>query len=150
MVSSNGFTLPEVEQIALIVKDLEQTAAYLSDSLGIAPFTISERHSPTKVDGKPAFSRRKLGIASMGGIELELIQALEEGTPYYDFITANGEVLQHIRFAPVKNLDETVSHLEEKGFRVRYSGDYSGSRFAYLGSEKARGLILEFVQRGLG
>ena len=146
MVAKNKFVLPEVEQIALIVKDLETTAAYLSSSLGIGPFRISERHGPTKVHGEPTLAKRKLGIAKMGGVDLELIQALEAGTPYYEFIYSKGEVLQHIRFAPVEDLDQTLDYLEEKEFKVVYSGEHAGRRFAYLGSEKAKGLILEFVQ----
>ena len=146
MVDKEKFVLPKVEQIALIVKDLETTMAYLSSSLGIGPFRISERCGPTKVNGAPTLAKRKLGIAKMGGVDLELIQALEPGTPYYDFIYSKGEVLQHIRFAPVDDLDQTVSYLERKGFKVVYSGEHTGRRFAYLESENAKGLILEFVQ----
>ncbi len=147
MVADKKFILPKVEQVALIVKDLEKTAAFLSSTLGIEPFRISERSSPVTVNGKPTFAKRKLGIANMGGVDLELIQPLEDGTPYYDFIRAKGEALQHIRFAPVPDLNRTVAYLEEKGFKTVYSGEYAGGRFAYMESEKAKGLILEFVQR---
>jgi hypothetical protein len=146
MVDQGKFVLPPVEQVALIVKNLEKTAEYLSSSLGIGPFRISERHGLTEVYGEPTLARRKLGIARMGGLDLELIQGLEVGTPYYDFINSKGEVLQHIRFAPVEDLDQTVTYLEEKGFKVVYSGGHEGRRFAYLESENAKGLILEFVQ----
>ncbi len=146
MADQSKFVLPAVEQVALIVKDLEATAAYLSSSLGIGPFRISERHGATRVNGKPTLAKRKLGIANMGGVDLELIQALEAGTPYYDFINSQGEVLQHIRFAPVDDLDQTVAYLEGKGFKTVYSGQHAGRRFTYLQSEKAKGLILEFVQ----
>ncbi|MFH1639973.1 MAG: VOC family protein [Chloroflexota bacterium] len=143
----NKFVLPEVEQVALIVKDLEQTAAYLSASLGIGPFRISERSGPTEVNGNPTVAKRRLGIAKMGGIDLELIQGLEPDTPYFDFINSKGEALQHIRFAAVEDLDLWVAHLAEKGFKLVYGGEHSGSRFAYLESERAKGLILEFLQR---
>ena len=146
MIKKNKFVLPEVEQIALIVKDLETTAAYLSSSLGIGPFRISERYGPTKVYGEPALAKRKLGIGKMRGLDLELIQALEPGTSYYNFIYSKGEVLQHIRFAPVNDLDQTVTYLEEKEFKVVYSGEHAGRCFAYLESENAKGLILEFTQ----
>jgi len=55
-------------------------------------------------------------------------------------------VLQHIRFAPVNNLEQVTSCLEGKGFKVKYSGNYAGSSFAYFESPKAKGLILEFVE----
>ncbi len=146
MADRNTFVLPRVEQVALIVKDLETTATYLSATLGIGPFRISERRGPTKVYGKPTVASRKLGIANMGGVDLELIQGLEPGTPYYDFIYSKGEVMQHLRFAPVANLDRIVDYLVDKGFKVAYAGEHAGRRFAYLASEKAKGLILEFVQ----
>ena len=83
----------------------------------------------------------------MGGVDLELIQPLESGTPYHDFITARGEALQHVRFAPVPDLNKMVAYLEGKGFKTVYSGEYASGRFAYMESENAKGLILEFVQR---
>lgn len=147
MVTDNKFVLPKVEQVAITVKDLEATAAYLSSALGIEPFRISERSGPVTVGGKPALAKRRLGIAKMGGIDLELIQGLEPATPYYNFINSRGEGLQHIRFAPVPDLSRTVAYLEEKGFKLVYGGEHAGSRFAYMESEKAKGFILEFVQR---
>ena len=46
MVADDKFVLNKMEQVALIVKDLERTAACLSSTLGIEPFRISERSSP--------------------------------------------------------------------------------------------------------
>jgi catechol 2,3-dioxygenase-like lactoylglutathione lyase family enzyme len=143
----NKFVLPKMEQVALIVKDLESTAAFLSSTLGIGPFNFSERSSPVTVGGKPSFAKRKLGIAKMGGIDLELIQPEEAGTPYYNFIFSKGEALQHVRFAPVDDLDKTVAYLEGKGFKTAYAGEFGGGRFAYMESDKAKGLVLEFTQR---
>ena len=147
MVMENKFVLPKVEQVAIIVKDVELTAAYLSSTLGIGPFRISERSGETMVYGKRTLAKRRLGIAEMGGIDLELIQGLEAGTPYYDFINGRGEGLQHIRFAPVGDLNRTVGYLEEKGFKLVYGGEHAGGRFAYMESEMAKGFILEFVKR---
>ncbi|MBM2824646.1 MAG: methylmalonyl-CoA/ethylmalonyl-CoA epimerase [Dehalococcoidales bacterium] len=141
------FVLPKVEQVAVVVDDLEATAAYLSASLGIEPFRISERSGPVTVNGRPTRAQRKLGIARMGGIDLELIQPLETGTPYDDFIKSRGPGLQHIRFAPVADLKQTVAYLEAKGFKLAYGGEHAGSHFAYMESEKAKGFVLEFVQR---
>ncbi len=141
------FVLPKMEQVALIVKNMEETAAFLSESLGMGPFQFSERSSPVTVGGKPSFAKRKLGIAKMGGIDLELIEPEEPGTPYYNFVAGKGEAIQHVRFAPVEDLDRTIAYLEGKGFKVAYAGAYGGGRFAYLESDKAKGLVLEFVQR---
>ena len=141
------FVLPKMEQVALIVKDVNATAAFLSETLVIGPFTFSERDSPVTVNGKPSHARRKLGIAKMGGIDLELIQPMEPGTPYYNFVMARGEALQHVRFAPVEDLDKTIAYLESKGFKTAYAGEFGGNRFAYMESDKAKGLVLEFVTR---
>ena len=143
----NKFVLPKVEQVAVICKDLDSTAAFLSKTLGIGPFVFSERNSPVTVDGKPSNARRKLGIAPMGGVDLELIQPMEPGTPYYNFVMARGEGMQHIRFAPVADLKQTVANLEKMGYKTAYAGDFGGSSFAYMESEKAKGFVLEFVQR---
>ena len=141
------FTLPKVEQVAVICKDLDSTAAFLASTLGIGPFVFSERNSQVTVDGKQSNARRKLGIAPMGGVDIELIQPMEPGTPYYKFVMARGEGIQHIRFAPVADLKATVANLEKMGYKTAYAGDFGGSSFAYMESDKAKGFVLEFVQR---
>ena len=148
MAQEKKFVLPKVDQIALICKNLDNTAAYLTSALGLEPFRIHERNNEVAVGGKKTTANRRLGVAQLGGIQLELIQSLDPGTPYDKFITAKGEVLQHIRFAPVDNLDEIIAYLDTKGFKLAYSGGFKDMRFAYLESAQAKGLILEFVQVG--
>jgi methylmalonyl-CoA/ethylmalonyl-CoA epimerase len=141
------FVLPRVEQVAVICKDRDATAAFLAETLGIGPFVFSERNSPVTVNGKPSHARRRLAIAPMGGVDIELIQPMEPGTPYYNFVMARGEGMQHIRFAPVTDLKATVAYLEKLGYKTAYTGDFGGSSFAYMESDKAKGFVLEIVQR---
>ncbi len=100
MVDKNKFVLPEVEQIALIVKDLETTAAYLSSSLGIGPFRISERYGPTKVCGEPTLAKRKLGIVKMGRMSRWVaIQAdIWVGDYAANFVTGDSKLTSGILF----------------------------------------------------
>lgn len=152
MVEEKKFVMPKFNQVALVVKDLESTAAFLSDSLGIGPFQICDRNMPRTIYGKTSMAKRRVGNAKMGEVDLELIQPMEEGTPYYNFMHSRGEGLQHISFVPVEDLKETVAHFEEKGFKVVYGGehtggDLAGTLVAYMESEKAKGFIIEFVQR---
>lgn len=139
--------LPKVAQVALTVNDLQATAAFLSETLGIGPFQLSERISSTKLNGKDIKARRKIGTAKMGGIDLELIEAPEPNSPYYKFVHTRGEGLQHIAFTPIEDLDKMVAYLKGKGYKAVYAGEYEGNRFAYMESDKAKGLILEFVQQ---
>ncbi|MDD5082069.1 MAG: VOC family protein [Dehalococcoidales bacterium] len=147
MAAKGKLVLPRVAQIALIVKNMEKTASYLSSSLGIGPFQFSERVGPATVDGKPTQARRKLGIIELKDIQLELIEGPDKGTPYYDFIYARGEGWQHIRFETFESaddLDRWIDHLKGHGWKVKYAGEYGGGRFAYLESDQAKGCILEF------
>lgn len=147
MAQNNRISLPKVEQVGIAVKDLEKTSAYLSSVLEIEPFQILERTGPATAYDKPTVARRKLGLTRIGGMELELIQAMEKGSPYYNFVYSRGEGLQHIRFAPVDNLEKLIARLQGIGFKVLYYSEHSGDCFAYMESEGAKGFIIEVVSR---
>ncbi len=138
-------TAPRLNQVSTVVDDVEATAAYLTDSLGIGPWRIFENRNAVMVFGKPTTARRKVATTMVGEGEVELVQA-ELGTPHYEFMRRRGKGLNHVRIAAVDDLDGTVAYLEKNGFKVVYSGIGTQGNFAYMESDQLKGFVLELAQ----
>src|SRR5512135_3342374 len=79
-------------QIGVVVKDVKQVADRLT-FLGIGPF--QEMILPTDrkelFRGKPALADAKIMGATLGGVQLELIQPLATESPHREFLENKGE-----------------------------------------------------------
>ena len=142
--------LPPVSQIGIVVKDVEKTAEYYFSMFGIGPFTIQEASMEGSVSyGKPAPVKMKVAFAQMGPVEIELIQPLEGGELYTEFLRSKGEGLHHlgIDVGDFDTYDRILAELDNRGIKPLLS--YRGRRldFAYLNTQVIGGVILELLHR---
>ena len=140
--------LPQQLHIGVVVKDMDRTIQRLTSTFGIGPWDIKERRYPEEqvVVGKGPFSYR-VAFADLGPIELELIEVLEGSTIHADFLNARGEGIHHIGFR-VKDLENTVTTLQQQGIGVLQSAFREGSRYVYMDPAELGGIMFEFVERG--
>ena len=140
--------LPQKLHIGVVVKDMDRTIQRLTSTFGIGPWDIKERRYPEEqvVVGKGPFSYR-VAFADLGPIELELIEILEGSTIHADFLNARGEGIHHIGFR-VKDLENTVTTLQQQGIGVLQSAFREGSRYVYMDPAELGGIMFEFVERG--
>jgi hypothetical protein len=117
----------EFVQIGVVVKDLPRTVKALSEIFGIGPFrviTTPVDGIPTGRDvyrGQPANFVAHKAFASLGPIELELIQPLEGDSIWADFLAEHGEGIHHIRFN-VPAVEPVVEYLAGHGIEPTQSG----------------------------
>jgi len=115
----------EIGQVALIVKDAQLVGENYWLILGIGPWQVIPFEPPMLHDrryqGRPAWAREKLGIATVGGVGFELCQYVDGDSIYQDFLNEYGEGLQHFNFY-VDNQDETAEILTSQGFTSIRSG----------------------------
>ena len=139
--------LPQKLHIGVVVKDMDRTIQRLTSTFGIGPWDIKERRYPEEqvVVGKGPFSYR-VAFADLGPIELELIEILEGSTIHADFLNARGEGIHHIGFR-VKDLENTVTTLQQQGIGVLQSAFREGSRYVYMDPAELGGIMFEFVER---
>jgi catechol 2,3-dioxygenase-like lactoylglutathione lyase family enzyme len=145
--STKSFTLPRVHHVGTIVRDLDASIKYYSESFGLGPFNVSESsRTGALIRGKPGNYRLRQAFAEMGQTLLELSQVMEGRPIQQEFLEKNGEGVHHLGFV-VEDLDAQVAELQKRGFKViqRYDSPPGGLRFAFLDTNKVGGIAFEFV-----
>jgi len=137
-------SLPEVYQLGVVVKDVDEAVKYYSTKFGISPFRVTTvSRSGAIVHGKPTNYKAKLAFAEMGRLQLELIQILEGETIQKEFLEKRGEGLHHLGFL-VKDLEAEVAKWQKLGFSVLQRS--KEPLFAYMDTDRIAGVIFELIQ----
>jgi Glyoxalase/Bleomycin resistance protein/Dioxygenase superfamily len=136
--------LTETMQVALVVPDLDAAMRTYVDDYGIGPWDVYEFNGDTvqnlRQRGEPIDCAWRLALATVGGVQWELIEPLDDRSIYAEFLTRNrGPGVHHVGVAS-RGFDETVA---EVGRTVLLEGEYNGIRFAYLETDGDLGVITE-------
>jgi catechol 2,3-dioxygenase-like lactoylglutathione lyase family enzyme len=117
----------EINQVALVVRDVEQVAENYWNILGIGPWDVYSWEAPLvykrRYYGRPAWAREKIAITQVGSIMLELVQPIEGESIYQDFLAEHGEGLHHLNFF-VDDVDQVAGILTNEGFVSLQSGSF--------------------------
>jgi hypothetical protein len=115
----------EIGQIALIVQNAHLVGENYWLILGIGPWKVIPFEPPfvhdRRYQGRPAWSREKLGLTTVGGVGFELCEYVDGESIYNDFLKEYGEGLQHFNFQ-VDNQDEAAEALTSQGYTSIRSG----------------------------
>ena len=146
MTSDTGaVALPAPNHISVVVEDIDKTMEFLSSTWGLGPWQtveVSLGKDELMVGGP---FRQRVARAKLGPIALELIQQLEGGGPWPEFLKTKGEGLHHIGFS-ISNWDEMVSKLKQQGAKMVAGGIYKGKRWCYFDT-KPGGILVEFGEK---
>jgi len=128
----------ELDQIGIVVTDLHGFTRQLTQLFGIGPFKIFdwplEGVDPKATyHGQPGHYRLLLAFATVGKIQLEIVQPLEGDNIYSDFLRDHGPGLHHIRLT-IPKFDDAVRSMMETGIENIASGTgvHVGSEWAYF------------------
>lgn len=137
-------------QVGVVVKDVEQVARRLVE-LGIGPFQTMKL-PPDRQElfrGKPALADAKIMGASIGGMQLELIQPLAPESPHREYLESKGEGIQHIMVV-VDDIETELKRLTEKGCTILMDIRMPGGRHGAYVDLNAGGIIVEMFQKNPG
>ena len=142
-----------INQVALVVEDLDEAVRRYWDRFGVGPWRIYTYQRPLVKEmtyrGRPHDYRMRLALAQMGEMILELIQPLSDENIYIEHLRRKGPGLHHVGII-VPSVDAAVAGAEKSGVRVLQSGRGHGLRgdgaFAYMDTEAALGVIVEFIE----
>jgi len=144
----SSISLPPVEQIGFVVKDIDKATEYYSSTFGWGPFQVFEHEMKGVIfRGEPSDCRLKIAFAHSGSIEIELIQVLEGETPHTEFLREKGEGMHHLRFN-VDNIDDMLAAFAKEGIEPVWHQSLPefGVSFAYLDTNKIGGMMIELIE----
>ena len=142
-----------IRQVAFVVRDLDATLHYWTETLGVGPFFVLRRVSPVdyRYRGAPAPAPcLSLALGNSGDVQIELIQQHDDrASAYRDFLAAGREGMQHVSSWLTRGeYDETMARARARGLVVAHEGALPGSgvRFAYFATDVAPGgLVYEIA-----
>jgi len=111
--------ITRITQVALVAKDLQKSMEDYWNILGIGPWDIYIHGAPLvryyEYHGKPAQGSIRVALTQLGGVQLELVEHLDEDTIHHDFLRQHGEGLHHVQ-SLVADVDEATKMLVKEGF----------------------------------
>lgn len=139
-----------VTQIGILVHDIETAAQTYADFLGVEKpqirMTDEYERAGTLYGGKPSAARAKLAFFNVGpSLDIELIEPDEEPSTWRADLDRKGEGVHHIAFV-IKGMREQTGKLEQRGFHLLQTGEYSGGRYAYLDATEDLKVIVELLE----
>lgn len=142
----------ETMQIGIVVRDLDATMRRYVDDYGIGPWQVFQFKSGDVKDwrehGQPAEPSTRVAVAMVGRMQWELIQPLDDKGIYARFLAEKGEGVHHIAVAAT-NFEEVLTAEAKRGNELvlscELSGQFSGIKVAYLGTQRDLGVILEIA-----
>lgn len=142
-----------VAQVALVVRDLDQTVQAYWERLGVGPwhfYTYRRPFVPRMTrNGEPADYAMRVALANLGPTRIELIEQQAGDTVYAEFTRAHGYGLHHLGFV-VEDMAAAIREAEAAGYRVTMAGSGYGpdgdGHYAYLDTEDGLGTTYELLE----
>jgi len=142
--------LGPIAQLGYVVDDVESAMDHWVRRLDVGPFFYlpSPPLNELRYEGAPTEARIAVGIAYSGGLQVELIQPLDDHpSPYRDFRAARGSGLHHVaRFTD--RYDDAVAVYRDRGRLPCFEGQglTAEQRFSYYDSDAHGGTVSELVE----
>lgn len=139
-------SLPPVDQVGLVVRDLEKAASFYHSAFGLGPFSIvpEVRFDGASLRGRPTDSSVKVAFADSGPLQIELLQPLEGENIYTEFLRAGHEGLHHLGFR-VDDFDGLLARFRDKGIEPVFWKHFGPAAFAYLDTAGVGGVTAEIL-----
>ena len=143
-----------IAQIALVVKDLDQTVAHYWNSFGIGPWHFYTYKRPllsmSRYHGKDVDNALRIALSYFGPNRIELIEVKEGPSLQGDFIEDHGYGVQHLGIL-VDNMEIALKEARWRGFDVIQEGSGFGldgdGHYAYLDTQELFGITYEIIER---
>jgi len=146
---SNLLGTDRVTQIAIVVRDIDRTAAHYAAVLGVhvppVIVTAGREEAHTVYRGAPSDATAKLCFFDLGQVSLELIEPDGKPSTWQEHLDKHGEGVHHIAFQ-VKDMDRRLADLGAQGMPTIQRGDFTGGCYAYVDASPQLGVELELLE----
>jgi hypothetical protein len=136
-------------QTAWLVNDIDEAMNRWLDAKGVGPFFVRRALRPTSLlyRGESSSLRFHVALAQAGGLQVELIQQVDEGPSAYRDVYPPGTGGFHHLGAYTDDLDADLERHAAAGVSVAALGTNAGVRFAYLDTRESVGFMTELIDR---
>ncbi|MDL5363438.1 VOC family protein [Halalkalicoccus sp. NIPERK01] len=144
-IPSVGIEIPEITQVAFVVRDIEDGVDRFGSILGIGPWEVYRfeppRLSETTYRGDPHDYSMILALSEVAGT---MIGPLEGESIYTEHLEEHGEGLHHVACFAFEDTEAVVDRFVEAGVGVLQSGNFAGVPYWYFDTRSAlNGVIFE-------
>jgi len=127
-----------IDQVGIAVEDLDAALSFYARAFGLTPA------SRERVDSDGV----EEAMIDVGGVQLQLLQSTQVGSPIDRFIAARGPGMHHLGIA-VRSLDAALAHLRREGVELiddepRIGG--GGHRIAFVHPRSTGGILVELIE----
>ena len=141
----------EIYRVGIVVKDAEAVAAQydkyfeVDQSKKMIIETSQSEHEPFLFNGERCDFDMKLIIFPVGGIEIELIEPLDDNGPYAEFLRETGGGMHHLNIE-VDDNENFIDVAEELDSPFLTGGYLPGLGWKYYDMTKDFAVIYEICQ----
>jgi methylmalonyl-CoA/ethylmalonyl-CoA epimerase len=143
----------DVVKIGIVVNNIEEAARRYAELFNIEPpaIRIPDPNAPVNpaayklYKGERRQTRIKTAVIKLKPIFIELIEPIDENSPWSDFRDEHGQGVQFVAFH-VEGFDEHLALMERKGMPSFFREEKGKERYAYFETESALGITLEFKE----
>ncbi len=139
-------------QICVIVDDLARYSENYRTILGFdVPSEIQTthgfEHTQARYFGQPMNARARIVSFMMGNVAFELLQPLEEGSVWMDYLRQYGSGIHHIAFN-VPRIAPAAAFFADRDYQITQQGLFTGrtGMYAYLDTDNDLGVTIELLE----
>jgi methylmalonyl-CoA/ethylmalonyl-CoA epimerase len=130
--------MEKLEHIGIAVKNIEQSNRLFAKLLGSQHYKVEEVNS----EGV------KTSFFDIGGVKIELLEAIRPDSPVAKFIEKRGEGIHHMAFE-VSDINKSIQEYAAKGFQVINQEPKKGADnklVSFLHPKSTQGVMIELCQ----
>lgn len=138
--------LPEVAQVAWVVRDIERAMAEFTRLFQVGPWLqLTLKLEDQEVHGERRALSARLALTQLGAVQLELIEPLDDQSIYVEHLERHGEGLHHLGFL-CEDAPARLEQLRAHGAEVLQAGRIGQMHYAYLTHPASGGAIIELIE----
>lgn len=145
--------IPEISQIAFVVRDLDTAMERYRRVLGLEPWEVYDIGPPEHEQGhyydesaNPSF---EIGYADRGDLEIELIEPVAGPSIHRDFLDDHEEGVHHVGCFEFDDPYAVAANFENAGISMVQDGKWYDTHYMYFDtSELLDGLYFEILAGG--
>ncbi len=131
--------ISHIEHIGIAVNSLKEAIPYYENTLGLKCYAVEE----------VADQKVKTAFFMVGQTKIELLESTSPDGPIGKFLEKKGQGVHHLAFA-VKDVNESLSELDEKGIRLIDKTSRKGAEglnIGFLHPKSTMGVLTEICAK---